>query len=235
MRYALRPAARRRGHTRIDARPEPGAAGRCEQRQRGRASGCTQGQRPVPRWGRRGEGTLHQARRARLPAAPQPAGRRGGGPADAARARAARPAAARLARDAPRRSRLGRGRAPVHAPAPRLQPRLDRRRLRLGHARRAHLLPARGRPDGRRARRLRDAVGPGPALRRPDAHSDGPGALLPPRRRPDRRRLRRPARGRPAALGGRLPGLLRHARRGGRGGDDRLRRLQLGAATATSS
>ena len=56
-----------------------------------------------------------------------------------------------------------------------------------GNPRRPGRLPARRGADGRRYRRVGDAVGAAPALRRADAHADRSRALLPARARADRR------------------------------------------------
>ena len=98
-----------------------------------------------------------------------------------------------------------------------------------------HLLPASRRPDGRRARRLGDAVSAASPLRRAHPHPVRPGQLLPPRAGADRRPLRRAARERAQALGHRLPGGLRDADRGRRRRAPRSSPATTRAATATWS
>ena len=127
-RHAPRPTAGRRGRG-MDAHGGDSAAGCCE-RQRGRAAVRFEVPRPVPGRGRRHPRPVHQAGRAPLPAPPRPAGRRRCRPADATRARAARPPGAGQPGDAPGNARLGRGRPPVPALAPRPFARRRRRRLR---------------------------------------------------------------------------------------------------------
>ncbi len=191
--HAPRPTACRRGRGR-DAHGGDSAAGRCE-RQRGRAAVRTEGPRPIPGRGRRHPRSVHQAGRPPLPAPSWPPGRRHCRPADASRARAAGPPGSGPSRDAPGNARLGRGRPPVPALAPRPFARRRRRRLRSRHPQWPALLPASRRSRRGRPGRPGDARGAAPAALRVTGPCSGArraGQLLPPRAGSDRRSLRRP-------------------------------------------
>ncbi len=168
-----------------------------------------------------------------LSAAPRPARGRHRRPPDPTRAGQPRAATPRQSRDEARRPRLGRGCAAVPAPAARLRTRSGRRRLRTADSGRCSARPARARARCGRCRRTADGrCPPGPQQpgEQPDdpgEHSHRPGELPAPGVGADRRRLRRPALGRPAPPGDRLPGRLRHPCGGGGRGHDHLRYQQL--------
>ena len=174
------------------------------------------------------KGTVHEARRGRLPAPPRPRRRRRRRAADAAGTRLARPAGAGQPRDADRQPRLGRGRAPVPARSARATARQGRRPLRAADARGGD--PLRSAPPGLGVDGLAGPATIAPCAaarsRAERARSERPGPLLPARAGPDRRRLRRPARGRSPPRRGSTSRSPTARRRGRRRGHDDLRRLQ---------